>query len=132
MESAMILETTFLVDLEREFRSAIPGRCRRFLEQQGGTRFFLTHTVAGELACGVAPAERDRWEQLLARFHVLAHTEEVDWQYGQLFRHLKRQGQLFSSNDLWIAATALAHKLPLVTRNLTHFERVPGLDVRPY
>ena len=45
---------------------------------------------------------------------------------------LKRQGQLFGANDLWIAATALAHKLPLVTRNRTRFERVPGLDVRPY
>ena len=132
MEGAMILETTFLVDLEREFLSANPGRCCRFLEQQAGTRFFLTHTVAGELACGIALAERDRWEGLVARFHVLAHTDEVDWQYGQLFRHLKRQGQLFGANDLWIAATALTYKLPLVTRNLAHFERVPGLDVRPY
>jgi tRNA(fMet)-specific endonuclease VapC len=132
MDEAMILETSFLVDLERETSAATPDRCRRFLRKHGDTLFFLTHTVAGELACGAALAERDRWERLVSGFHVLAHTAEVDWHYGQLFRHLKRQGQLFGANDLWIAATALAHGLPLVTRNRAHYERVPGLDVRPY
>lgn len=32
----------------------------------------------------------------------------------------------------WIAATALAHGVPLVTRNERHFSRVPELEVIGY
>jgi predicted nucleic acid-binding protein len=33
--------------------------------------------------------------------------------------------------DALIAATALEHGLPLITRNRRHFERVPGLRLQP-
>jgi predicted nucleic acid-binding protein len=42
------------------------------------------------------------------------------------------QGLLIGTNDLWIAATAIAHTVPLVTGNDRHFSRVPDLDVRTY
>ena len=32
-------------------------------------------------------------------------------------------------NDLWIAATALQAKLPLLSRNLRHFDKIAGLEV---
>jgi predicted nucleic acid-binding protein len=38
----------------------------------------------------------------------------------------------FHANDLWIAATALANGMPVVTRNVKHFQRVPGLSVISY
>jgi tRNA(fMet)-specific endonuclease VapC len=31
--------------------------------------------------------------------------------------------------DSWIAATAIRHKLPIVTHNKKHFEHVPGLSI---
>ena len=36
------------------------------------------------------------------------------------------------ANDMWIAATALAHAQPLLTRNAREFARVPGLQVESY
>jgi len=48
---------------------------------------------------------------------------------ADLSAHLERKGQPIESADIFIAATALAHNLILVTRNQRHFERVPGLVV---
>jgi predicted nucleic acid-binding protein len=42
---------------------------------------------------------------------------------------LKRDHQV-ATPDALIAATALEHGIPLMTRNVRHFGRVPGLDLR--
>jgi tRNA(fMet)-specific endonuclease VapC len=47
-------------------------------------------------------------------------------------RDLKGAGLHIGDNDVWIAATALAHGLPLVSLNARHFGRVPGLQVLEY
>ena len=40
--------------------------------------------------------------------------------------------ELARGKDLWIAATAVAHDVPVVTRNARHYRRVPGLEVTEY
>jgi tRNA(fMet)-specific endonuclease VapC len=47
--------------------------------------------------------------------------------YGSLRSHLRREGSEIGSNDLMIAAIAVALGLTLVTHNRSEFERVPGL-----
>lgn len=131
MADGLILETTFLVDLEREVASE-PAAAHAFLEAHPREHLHLTFTVAGELAAGPALGDRQRWESLLAPFTVLPWTEEVAWRYGRTFRYLRENGRLIGASDLWIAATALASEMPVVTRNLDEFRRVPGLGVMSY
>ncbi len=85
--------------------------------------------MAGELAAGPRVEHRHRWDEFLAPFHILAINEDVAWEYGRLYRYLRDNGMLIGSNDLWIAATALAHGKPVVTANVWHFQRVPRLEV---
>lgn len=132
MAELLILETTFLVDLERELRRGEPGPAQRFLEAHPDARLCVTFTIAGEIAAGASLGERAVWERFLAPFRILGWTPEVSWRYGRLYRYLSDQGLLIGSNDLWIAATAIAHAVPLVTGNDRHFARVPELDVRRY
>ena len=132
MAEKLILETTFLVDLERESRRQGAGPAHELLERRLEDRFHLTFTVVGELAAGGSLSSRRRWERLIAPYPILWCDLEVCWQYGEAFRYLQRMGALIGANDLWIAATALANDMGVVTRNKAHFERVPGLRVIDY
>ena len=132
MVDSLILETSFLVDLERELIAEEPGPAHRFLEAHRTHHLHITFTIAGELAAGPHLNEREAWDQLVSPFEVLDCTPEVCWRYGRLYRYLKANGLLIDANDLWIAATALAHGVPLVTRDERHFSRVPELGVIGY
>ena len=132
MVDAVILETSFLVDLERELISGATGPAHRFLESHESSQLHITFTIAGELAAGPRMNERSTWNRLIEPFQVLGCTPEVTWRYGRLYRYLRANGLLIDANDLWIAATALAFDLPVATRNEKHFSRVPDLDVIGY
>jgi tRNA(fMet)-specific endonuclease VapC len=132
MGRALILESTFLIDLERAHHRGVPGPAVAFLEENQDARLYLPFVVAGEMAAGISMRDRARWEAFLAPFYVLPSTPEVRWQFGRAFRHLRDNGNLIGSNDLWIAATGLAYEMPVVTRNVEHFRRVPGLEVESY
>lgn len=132
MAQRLILETTFLIDLDRELRRGVRGPALETLETHRDDPLYLTFTVAGELACGVSLSRQDLWEAFLAPFHVLHSTPAVSWEYGKAFRYLKDNGRLIGANDLWIAATALANDMAVLTRNPEHFRRVPGVVVVEY
>lgn len=131
MGRPVIVETTFLIDLEREHHRAA-GAAVAFLEANDTARLYIPFVVAGELAAGTSLTHRERWESFLAPFYVLPPTPDVCWEYGRAFRYLKDNGRLIGGNDLWIAATALAYRMPVVTRNVEHYRRVPGLEVEAY
>jgi predicted nucleic acid-binding protein len=132
VEDSLIVDSAYLIDLEQEIGRRSPGPAHRFLEENQDQRLFTTFTVSGEIAAGYPLRERSAWEELLAPFKVLDWTLEVSWHYAQAYRYLKGVGLLIGTNDLWIAATALAYEAPLVTSDRRHYARVPGLSVHPY
>ncbi len=132
MGQPVILETTFLIDLERELGRPVVGPAQQFLEIHSRQRLYITHTIAGELAAGTSLGERPKWESFLSPFHILPCSRDVCWAYGRAYRYLQENGLLIGSNDLWIAASALVHQMSVVTRNRRHYGRVPGLRVADY
>lgn len=132
MVDGLILETTFLVDLEREAHACETGPAHDFLNRHSEAPLNITTITAGELACGPGVGEREGWQKLVDRFPVLGIDADASWAYGETFRYLKAQGLLIGTNDLWIAAIALSRGLPVVTRNQKYFRRVPGLKVLDY
>jgi tRNA(fMet)-specific endonuclease VapC len=132
MGRSLIVETSFLIDLEREHNRGVPGPAVAFLEANADARLYLPFIVAGELAAGTSLADRQRWEAFLAPFYVLSSNADVSWEYGRAYRYLQENGRLIGGNDLWIAATGLAYHMPVVTRNAERYRRVPGLEVEAY
>lgn len=59
--------------------------------------------------------------------------KELDRQVIEIFAQIKtsleKKGQKLEDFDLLIAATAKANSLKLKTKNLRHFQRIPGLEV---
>lgn len=128
----MILDTCFVIDAEREARAGKPGPVAAFLDAHLDVPLFLTFTVSGELACGQSAAARAEWQRLINPYIVLPWVPEISFEYGRVYRELARCGGLIGTNDLWIAATARFHGLPLVTRNAAEFSHVRGLEIVPY
>lgn len=49
--------------------------------------------------------------------------------FGMLKAQMEKKGTRLDDFDLAIAASALAHNLILVTNNISHFKRIPGLKL---
>lgn len=88
--------------------------------------------VLGEFRYGVAESRHraayEAWlKSHLPHFEVLAVTEETSVAYAALRVALRRSGRPIPANDAWIAALALQHRLPLLSRD-EHFDVVDGIE----
>ncbi len=84
----------------------------------------ISVVTRAELYAGKRVDER-RVDLLLARFREFPIDRSIAESAGRLCRSTG-----IPMPDALVAATALEHGLVLLTRNLRHFERVAGLQVR--
>lgn len=78
---------------------------------------------------GTRPAKNEarlQWFLSQSGVSVLPVDASVSQSHAQVHHALRRRGQPIPTNDLWIAAVALANGLVLYTRD-EHFKVVPGL-----
>ena len=62
------------------------------------------------------------------RVRVAQIDRDTSQLWGRLLADLRRAGSEIPTNDLWIAATAIQHRCPILTTD-RHFRTVPQLDV---
>jgi predicted nucleic acid-binding protein len=89
-------------------------------------------TVLGEFRYGTAESRHraayEAWlRDELKHFEILAVTEGTTVSYAELRVELRRAGKPIPANDAWIAALALQHRLPVLSRG-QHFDVVPKLE----
>ena len=98
---------------------------------------FTSAVVVGELYKGafrsaaVTRHLENVEKRVLPAVTVLSYDVAAARVYGQVRAQLESAGRPLADADLQIAATALLHDLELVTGNLKHFKRVPGLRITP-
>ncbi|MBM3500380.1 MAG: type II toxin-antitoxin system VapC family toxin [Armatimonadetes bacterium] len=67
------------------------------------------------------------WRARFDRSAALLPDAETCAIWAELAATTRAAGRPYQDNDLWIAARALQHDLPLMTHNARHFERLQGL-----
>jgi predicted nucleic acid-binding protein len=121
----ILIDTSILIDhLRREHkeRSAYFGAAQRFDCSVSAITEF-------EFRVGMTTANRSFVEALLDITPILPFDSACVHAAAGIYRNLKAVNQLIALPDLFIAATAVAYDLPLLTLNLSHFERVGELTL---
>ena len=129
---AVLIDTSILIEYERRRLDL-----ERHLAQRQQEAFFLSVVTASELLHGVhravqsdVRAKRSAFvEALLERFPLLPIDLATARLHAHVWAELASVGNLIGPNDLWLAATCLAHGLTIVTANVREFARVPGLEI---
>jgi predicted nucleic acid-binding protein len=99
--------------------------------QQSAADIHLPVIVLGEYRYGVKSSRRAArescFDELESSAIVLAITSETSRIYADIRHELRLDGRPVPENDLWIAALARQHGLPILT-NDAHFDQVSGLE----
>jgi tRNA(fMet)-specific endonuclease VapC len=123
----LLLDTDWVIDYLR--RDVLALRLVAELAPKGLSVSVITYGEAYEgIIFGRTPRANEEGLRLFLEFaDVLPVTTLVVRRFARIRGVLRRAGKRLEDTDLLIAATALEHDLTLVTRNVNHFARVPGL-----
>ncbi len=106
-------------------------------QEHSPTEIKIASIVQAELLFGVANSKKIRENGLkLAKFlepyDILAFDSPAAAIYAQIRFELSKKGNLIGPNDLILAATVIANKGTLVTRNIGEFNRVESLNLETW
>lgn len=132
MAGRLSLDTSFLIDLQRERTAAKRGPAHALLERDREVELFLSTVALGEFAEGFDDPD-DPVLRMVRELHVLLPMDEqTALEYARITRRLRSEGRLIGTNDLWIAAASVRHALPLATADAAAFDRVGRLELVVY
>jgi predicted nucleic acid-binding protein len=124
-----LVDTDWIIDAFGGFKTA-----QRVLNQLSSEGVGVSITSYGEIFEGAfsSPDPTARialFRASLATFQLVPMTIDMMENFARIRATLRRQGQLIPDTDILIAATAVTLDLTLLTRNVRHFTRVPGLKL---
>jgi len=125
MNGRYLLDTNIVVAL---FRAELTVREK----VSQSHRLYVSVVVVAELYYGALASRQaalnlQRIHQFIAASVVLPSDLETARQYSEIKIALRTAGKPIPDNDIWIAAAARQHGLPLVSRD-GHFTSIAGLS----
>lgn len=92
-----------------------------------GYDFTISAISYYEIYSGTSTNQLPFWKILLQKTRVLALDEVVAQAAISINKELKKKRKQIAIADLFIAATAIANRLPFATLNKKHFDRIDTL-----
>ena len=119
MKRPVLLDASFLIDLERETTQGIVGPARIFLPELRGRPLVVSVVTVAEVLEGAA--DEARTLASLQRFLIQGiHTAHAE----RCARLQRRSRQRLSENDAWLVATAETLGADIVGADRAAFERL--------
>ena len=129
-----LLDTDTPSEVMKGVDQHVQANARRYLTTFGHFTFSLItrYEILRGLKARRATRQLARFAQRCQHSVVLPLTDAIIVQAAYLYALLHQAGQLISDADILIAATALKHNLVMVTENVNHFRRIPGLSIESW
>lgn len=118
----LLLDTSFLIELEDELVKRRPGAASALLGAYRRSASAISIITLGEFAEGFT--DPHAFGEFIARFRVIQLSRAIAWRAAMMQGTLPRR---LGKNDAWIAATALVYGAALIGRERA-FARVPRLN----
>ena len=132
----LVLDSSVLIAAERDAKS-VSDMLVEIEQLHSQTEIVLSAITVVELEHGLHRADsaerlqkrRDYLDAVFAAVPVEPFTKEMGQMAARLDAEAKRTGRAIPFADLLIGATALRFDYGVGTRNLRHFQMIPGLPV---
>lgn len=93
-------------------------------------KLYTSSVTIYELLAGANnEAKRALISMTLEEVEILPFDEVTASEAAKIFQELKLKNKLIEFRDIFIAATALVHNLPVASLNVKHFERIEALQL---
>ncbi len=63
-------------------------------------------------------------------FNVINIDNQIIIKYTEIYQALRKKGKILSDSDLLIASTSIVKEIPLLTKNIKHFERLKPFGLK--
>lgn len=135
----LILDSSVVIDAERRGET-VERLIERIVNSTGDQDAALSAVGLTEIVHGIyrasTPQIRSRRQEflneLLTDLTVYPYTKETALLAGKLDGEQQGNGVIVPFADLLIGATALTLNFSVLTANVRHFERIPGLTVERF
>jgi tRNA(fMet)-specific endonuclease VapC len=128
----ILLDTNIVIHLFNGDR-IVTQHLNTYAPQEIGISFI----TAGELIFGAMKSHKKsdnllKISRFCAQINVLHSNDAMASLFGELKALSSLGGKFPGDHDLWIAATALKNRIPLITKNLRHFRWIENLQLEDW
>lgn len=98
----------------------------------GRRNCYVSELTVAELLYGYAYCQDSRNEhdaEIIQEVFKLLPIFDSLPTYAKVKAYLRRTGQLIEEFDMLIGSSAVQHGYVMVTENVDHFERIPGIEI---
>lgn len=128
----LCLDTDVLIDYLRKPSETVKRLMEKIYEDQISAHTTTVNSFEIWLGTFLAPKPEEFFketEEFLSQLKILNFDYEASVEASRTMGTLRKQGQTIEIRDLFVGSTSKVSGMPLITRNVKHYRRIPRLMV---